>query len=226
MTRPPNSATTVRVLVLLGCLLVSAGVVAHATRPESPVAHTPFAVFPMQIGGWRGFQEPPFSDEVLKVLGADDYLTRGYTTADRSAAVDLYIGYWKSQREGDTIHSPLNCLPGAGWEPTSKTFVSLPDPRHPSGPPMTVNRLVVEQGASRDLILYWYQSHGRIVASEYWNKFYLVADAVRLNRSDGSIVRVIAPIAGDAADAEAKADALARRFVAALVPTLHGFIPD
>ena len=53
-----------------------------------------------------------------------------------------------------------------------------------------MNRYVIQKGGSRQLVLYWFQSHGRIVASEYWSKFYLVVDAVRMNRSDGAVLRI------------------------------------
>src|SRR4051812_19026439 len=104
-----------RVIVLLASLVLTAVAVARADRPEAaPVRHS-FAEFPMQIGAWHGIQEPPFDKAILDVLGLDDYLTRTYYTDDKSAA-GIYIGFWDSQRQGDTIHSPANCLPGSGWE--------------------------------------------------------------------------------------------------------------
>jgi EpsI family protein len=215
----------IRVIVVLVGLLGAAGAVARADRYELPPSRLSLAVFPMEIGDWRGSQAPPFTPRVLEVLGLDDYLTRTYFTTDR-AGVGLYIGYWKSQRQGDTIHSPLNCLPGAGFEPVSQTILRIPDPRNPAGPAIPINRYVVQKGLDRQLILYWYQSHGRIVASEYWSKFYLVADAVRLNRSDGSIVRVIAPVADGTPEAEQRAERDALRFVRDLVPRLDGFLPN
>jgi EpsI family protein len=179
----------------------------------------------MQLGEWRGVAQPPMSDQVAKVLGADDYLTRAYFTPDRSG-VGLFIGYWQSQRQGDTIHSPLNCLPGAGWEPVSNTKFTFPDPRNPSGPALTVNRVLIQKGIEKQLVLYWYQSHGRIVASEYWGRFYLMADAMRMNRTDGSIVRVIAPVEPGAADAEGVAERRALDFISVLLPKLDGFLPE
>jgi EpsI family protein len=214
-----------RVIVVLAGLLVAAGAVARADRYELPPSRLSLAVFPMEIGDWRGSQAPPFAASVLQVLGLDDYLTRTYFTPDH-AGVGLYIGYWKSQRQGDTIHSPLNCLPGAGFEPVSQSIMRIPDPRNPAGPTVPINRYVVQKGLDRQLILYWYQSHGRIVASEYWSKFYLVTDAVRLNRSDGAIVRVIAPIADSTPEAEQRAERDALRFVKDLVPKLAGFLPN
>jgi EpsI family protein len=176
----------------------------------------------MQIGEWRGIQDPPFSQAVLDVLRADDYLTRSYYTSDH-AVVGLYIGYWNSQRQGDTIHSPLNCLPGAGWEPVSQDRIRLPG--GPSGTNRTINRDMIQKGLDRQLVLYWYQSHGRVVASEYWSKFYLITDAVRMNRTDGAIVRVIAAVSGEGPAGEQRAEHDAMRFVNILLPQLDAFLP-
>src|SRR5258708_6669445 len=114
-----------RCLVLFACFAIGAGMVARAERPESKPPRTPFAQFPMQLDQWRGVQEPPLDPNILRVLGVDDYLSRAYFAPDRSG-VGLYIGYYGSQRQGDTMHSPLNCLPGAGWEPLSKTTIAVP----------------------------------------------------------------------------------------------------
>jgi hypothetical protein len=118
------------------------------------------------------------------------------------------------------MHSPANCLPGAGWEPESQSMMSLADPRNPAAANVAINRYVIRKGLDRQLVLYWYQSHGRVIGSEYWSKIYLVADAVRLNRTDAAIVRVITPIAGDSVDAETLAENQAVRFVNELLPRL------
>jgi len=178
----------------------------------------------MQIGDWRGVQEPPFDANILAVLGVDDYLTRAYFAPDRSG-VGLYIGYYGSQRQGDTMHSPLNCMPGAGWEPLSQTMMPLSVAADTSGAAshIVINRYVIQKGLDRQLVLYWYQSHGRVVASEYWGKYYLVRDAMRLNRTDGALVRVIAPIVGD--EGESNAEGTAVRFVKAMFPLLGSYLP-
>jgi EpsI family protein len=179
----------------------------------------------MQLEDWRGVQEPPIEASILAVLGVDDYLTRAYFNPDRSGA-GLYIGYYGSQRQGDTMHSPLNCLPGSGWEPISKSFmpISIPAGGHgASNSEIVVNRYVVQKGLERELVVYWYQSHGRVVASEYWGKFYLIRDAVRLNRTDGSLVRVVTPILGD--DGDASAERTAVGFVKVLFPVLSAYLP-
>ncbi len=210
---------TGRVAVVLVGLLLAAGLVARADRSEETPLRASFATFPMTIGDWRGIQRPAFTTEVLQVLGVSDYLTRAYVT--KGTAADVYIGYWQSQRQGDAIHSPLNCLPGSGWEPMARSIVSLPG--FPAG--STVNRVIIQNGVDRQLVLYWYQGHGRIVASEYWSKFYLAADAIRQNRTDGSIVRIVVPMSREDAQAEQAADAAATRLATALLPTLDDFLP-
>lgn len=218
---------TGRVVVLMFCLIGAKVLVARADRRERPPSRTTFAAFPFEIGNWRGVPDPPMAQSVLDVLKADDYLTRTYYGPDQAVA-GLYIGYWQSQRQGDAIHSPLNCLPGAGWEPISQGPLTLLDPRSLAAT-ISINRYVIQKGLDRELVLYWYQSRGRIVASEYWSKFYLIADAARFNRTDGAIVRVISPIGVDAADepnSTDRATTVAASFAQLLLPRLNPFLPN
>lgn len=214
-----------RALVLLACFAVGTGLVARAERPEAAPPRASFATFPMQMDEWRGVQLPPFEDRILAVLGVDDYLTRAYYSPIDRSGVSLYVGYYGSQRQGDTMHSPLNCLPGAGWEAVDHTMLPVSVASTPSGPSseIVINRYIIQKGVDRQLVLYWYQSHGRVVASEYWGKFYLVRDAIRLNRTDGSLVRVIAPITGEGAEPQAEQTAVA--FVKTLFPVLGRYLP-
>ena len=114
-----------RATLLFFVLLGGAGLVARASRPEPAPPRTNFKTFPRQINTWTGQSLPPMDPKVLAILGVDDLVNRAYYRPDR-AGVGLYIGYYKSQRQGDAIHSPLNCLPGAGWEPLSKAYLTIP----------------------------------------------------------------------------------------------------
>jgi EpsI family protein len=217
-----------RAFTLLGCFVVAATVIGRADRSEPVPIRASFMLFPMTLGEWRGVQEAPFNEEMLSVLGVDDYLARVYFRSTASQ-VGLYIGYYRSQRQGDTIHSPLNCLPGSGWEPLSKSTLRIPVTRMVGDPATTeipVNRYVVQKGLERMLVVYWYQSHGRVVANEYVSKFYLIRDAVRLNRTDGALVRVTAPIASNIDNGEARALGDAVRFVKVLFPRLADYLPE
>ena len=154
------------------------------------------------------------------VLKVTDYLDRGYWVPGlNNNLMTLYIGYFRSQRTGATIHSPKNCLPGAGWNPVQSTIYQLP---LADGHTVPINLYLLRKGLDEQLVLYWYQSHGRVVASEYWGKFYLVYDALRLNRTDAALVRISVPV--DHGD-EAKAKEQALSFAKLITGDVDQIIP-
>lgn len=215
-----------RILVLTVCFSLSAVFIAKASKTEQVPPRDSLAHFPMTTGAWTGRDGTPFEPDILRVLGVDEYLNRIYQ-ANRAVA-GLYIGYYESQRQGDTIHSPLNCLPGAGWEPLSKTYLSIPVRTEPGQPEraITVNRYVIQKGLERQVVLYWYQSHGRVIANEYRSKVFMVYDAVRLNRTDAALVRVVSPLSSGGPEAEAEASANAIEFVKTIFPLLDNYLPS
>src|SRR6185436_8903928 len=159
---------------------------------EAVVAREPLATLPLSIGSWRGQEAAPLADDVLAQLGVDDYVHREYVR--NGSPVGVYIGYYASQRQGDTIHSPQNCLPGAGWRPVESAVANLGT----AEAPLPVNQFVIQKGLDRQVVFYWYQGRGRIVANEYRNKALLMIDAARLHRTNGGLVRLIAPISSTA----------------------------
>jgi EpsI family protein len=171
--------------------------------------------FPAAIAVWHS-KELPYEPEVVRAIGVDDYTNREYSGGVRP--VELYIGYYKDQRSGDVIHSPKNCLPGDGWEPIRSSLIQIGSPDKP----VIVNEYVVEQGTDRDLVLYWYQTHGRIVASEYWAKFWLIADGVRQRGTDGAMIRIWTT----AEDGEESAHARATDFARRVYPQVSEFLPN
>ena len=183
-------------------------------------ASEPLAQFPAVIGEWHS-HEQPIDPETLDVLGAGDFLSRVYGQSGRSLPIGLFIGYFPTQRTGVTIHSPKNCLPGAGWEFESSQYVDL---RDDNGKPHRVGEYIISNGDNSEFVIYWYQAHGRSVANEYLAKFYLAADAMRLNRTDGALVRVITPIGPQEGLPAARERAEA--FTAQFAPGLPRFIPD
>lgn len=173
-------------------LLIVTALFLHArSSNELQPSREPLASLPHQLGPWTG-TDITIPQEILDILGAGDFLLRVYRAPEISPSyVDLFVAYFPSQRSGDSIHSPKNCLPGAGWSPVESSRVTLSLPGHS---PFPANRYVIAKGEDRMLVLYWYLAHDRAVASEYWAKFYLVTDAMRLNRSDGSLIRVTTPL--------------------------------
>jgi EpsI family protein len=166
------------------------------------------------MGPWTAAGDVPLDDDIVRVLGVDDYVSRTYLNASGDPA-NLYIGYYNSQRQGDTIHSPQNCLPGAGWQPVSSERVTITA----ADRPLTVNRYVVQKGMDRRIVMYWYQGRGRVIADEYVNKLMLMVDAARLRRTNGGLVRLIAP----ATSANDSAEEI--RFIRALFPHLSPHLP-
>jgi EpsI family protein len=164
--------------------------------------------FPTQVLIYNEIADVPMDKATWDVLKPSDYLTRVYY-GPGSGEVGLYIAYFQSQRGGHGIHSPKNCLPAAGWNPTVNTVMTmdLPDGRH-----VPVNKYIVRKGLDEQVVLYWYQSHGRVVANEYLGKFYLAVDALRLNRTDAALIRVTAPVTnGDETEAQNRATAFAKQ---------------
>jgi EpsI family protein len=122
----------------------------------------------------------------------------------------------------------MNCLPGAGWNPVSRSRLQIAVQSEPFAATrnIDVNRIVIEKGMERQMAVYWYQAHGRVIASEYWGKIYTVLDAMRINRTDGSLVRVITPIAGSGPEAEQAAEIMAAKFVESIFPMLSRYLPE
>jgi EpsI family protein len=201
-------------------MMIAASIfLANARKTEVAVSRQPFSQFPMTMAGWRAVVDPPLEPEILKVLGVDDYLSRVYYKPTGEAA-GFYMGFYGSQRQGDTIHSPQNCLPGAGWEAISEGRLEMSNVDG-KGRDISINRYVIQKGLDRQLVLYWYQGRGRVVASEYTSRALLIRDAIVTNRTDGSLVRVIVPASDMAA-----AEALAQEFVRVIFPSLDSYLPS
>ena len=210
-----------RFVVALALLLGTALFLQARNRGEIFPSRKPLASFPEQLGNWTG-TDVEIPKDIREILGAGDFLLRIYRDQNqRQPNTDLFIAYFPSQRAGDTIHSPKNCLPGAGWTPIESARITL---SVPGRSPIPVNRYVIAKGADRLLVLYWYWAHDRAVASEYWAKIYLVTDSIRMNRSDGSLVRLTTPMSrGESVDAAMKR---LEPFAGEIVPLLNQYIPQ
>jgi EpsI family protein len=215
----------IRILVLTFCFVAASAYIASASKTEPVFTREPLANLPMQIGEWRG-REAVVDERVVSVLAVDDYLSREYLSSARS--IGLYVGFYQSQRQGNTIHSPMNCLPGSGWNPVERTYITVPVALSGSAPSrgIQINRIIIEKGLDRDVVLYWYQAHGRVVASEYWGKIYTVLDAMRINRTDGAMVRVISPITASDPQHDQEAEREGIRFVQSIFPLLSRYLPE
>lgn len=202
------------IIVLFGAAF---GTVLLTSRAEEIPPVKPLSGFPDRIGPWQG-RKGALEHDILQVLGVEDYVLSDFTLpADRY--INLYIGFYESQRKGDLIHSPRNCMPGAGWNIVETGREMLTDPE--TGETYKVASLVLKRGNQSQMVLYWFHSRGRIIASEYMQKIWLVVDAVFRNRTDGSFVRLITPVTST----QQEAVQLLQEFAGLLKPMLDEYIP-
>jgi EpsI family protein len=212
--------SSLRFWILLAALVVFGVLVnSWAYLGEAHVTRKELKIFPSQLGNWKQTGvDYQLDAQTLSVLRASDYLLRDYRNAEGQQA-NYYVGYYATQRDGASYHSPLNCLPGSGWTMSNGATTSV---NLASGQTFEVNQYVIANGNVRELMLYWYQGRGRVVASEYWGKVYTVVDSVRMRRSDAAMVRVTVPIT----TTEAAALATAKEFAAATSSVLPDFVPN
>ncbi|MEO6912198.1 MAG: exosortase C-terminal domain/associated protein EpsI [Edaphobacter sp.] len=212
-------------------LLVTAIALHSRGNSDRVVASEPLHLMPQTIGSWTS-QDLPIADDVLAILGKGDFLNRVYFNSKQSPdqltppsnadlPIGVFIGYFPSQRTGQSIHSPQNCLPGAGWTFDSKRYVTLTDV---DGKKFKVGEYLISNGESRQFVIYWYQAHGRSIPNEYVARAYMVADAIRMDRTDGALVRVITQIAPTESVADARARVVS--FTDRMAPLLPRFIPN
>lgn len=211
---------TIRFWVLLAVLLLGGGIInAWERAGEASVSRKTLKDFPTQVGAWhQEGDDLRFDAETEKVLRADDYLSRNFISEGRTAS--LYVGYYATQRDGATYHSPLNCLPGSGWVMSDPARITIAPVG--GGAPFEANRFVIANGRDRALMIYWYQGRGRTMASEYWGKIFTVIDSVRRRRSDGAMVRVMVPLGNSPAEAQQIAVEMAAQAAA----ELPAFVPN
>ncbi len=215
-----KTSVTVRFAIAAILIVLTAFLLQARGRTEIVPSHLPLAGFPAQLAGWNS-TEIVLDEGTLAVLGQGDFLERVYRDPNgKLPYVDIFLAYFPSQRTRETPHSPQHCLPGSGWNPVENTRVRLSWPGHA---PFPANRYVITKGSQRRLVLYWFWAHDRGVASEYWAKYYLVRDAIRMNRSDGSLVRLVTPmIPGETPEA---AQQRILPFSSAVLPILDNYIP-
>jgi EpsI family protein len=180
----------------------------------------PLELLPTEFHGWQMVKEGRIEKEVQDILRADDALDRVYSNGTAPLGASLFVAFFKTQRAGQAPHSPKNCLPGSGWEPLHEGTIDVPV--ESGGRSIRINRYIVTRGDAASVVLYWYQTRRRVIASEYEAKFWLVADSIRYHRSDTAMVRVVVPVVnGD----EAGATRTAVDFVQAAFPVIEAYLP-
>ena len=190
-------------------------------RKEVPPERALFVDFPMQIDGWIG-NSMPLEKQYIDGLRFDDYVLAEYRI-EGSQPITFYSAYYRSQRKGQSAHSPQSCLPGGGWEISSLKLLDLP-----SGGGMThtlhANRAVIQKDNQKQIVLYWFKQRDRILTNEYLVKFYLLWDALLRRRTDGALMRIASLVEGG--ETEDIIDQRMRQFLMVLEPELNRYVPD
>jgi EpsI family protein len=212
-----NSLLRSKFVYALTVVLVAQAVLFYsASHGEVTPLAAPLSGFPTAAGGWHLVQEGVIDKETQDILKADDTMSRIYGGQDGIAS--LFIAFFKTQRQGQSPHSPKNCLPGSGWQPSETGRINVAVP----GGIININQYVVSKGEAQSVVLYWYQTQGRVIADEFAAKFYLISDSIRHHRSDTALVRVVIPInAGQTAQAEK----LGTEFVQTFYPIVKAYLP-
>lgn len=185
------------------------------------------STFPLQLGSWTCPQRQPMEQKIIDNLGVTDYLICEFRSPDQMVPAGLYLGYHESQvgteDGGETrIHPPAHCLPGSGWNIIQSEDVKLDIPGLP-GAPADVKRVVIAKGDARQVVYYWYQERGRVIADDWKKLIALFWDRARMQRTDGALVRFTFPMMRGQED---KADAAFQDLASHVVPLLPDYVPN
>ena len=186
------------ILLMLGGLLV------WSARSQSAVQLVGSLQTVLPTYGALRVTNQKVSDEERKVAGMSDYVARSFWH-DTNVVFTTYVGYYDRQTQGKSMHSPRNCLPGAGWEilSTDTALIKLGNQSH------VVNKYLLKNGPFEAVVLYWYQGRGRVVASEYAVKWNLLRDAALEGHTEEALVRVVSFVSPDSMVAIASPEAIA-----------------
>ncbi len=173
--------------------------------------------FPKRISDWEG--EPfRFSQEVYDNLGVDDSIAINYEN-ENGEKISMYAGYYESQKKGDIIHSPKNCMLGSGWQPIDISEIDIVI----GSRKIPMMKLIVEKHSQKMVMLYWYQSGNRAVANEYMQKIYFIYDSLLYNRTNAAFLRFTSSVSGDDYEGTIR---LMEEFINQVVPVLDTFLPN
>lgn len=223
LNRTPSRSAWPRVYAVCLALvaLVAVGSPRLVSREEATPPRQSFLEFPLRVGDWTGLSYP-LERQYVDVLRFDDYILADYAAPD-GGSVNFYVAYYRSQRKGQSAHSPKTCIPGGGWEIASFRDVEVIPPSA-AEPGLTVNRALIQKGDDKQVVLYWFKQRNRVLTNEYAVKAYLLWDALTQRRTDGALVRLSAPVR--AGESEVGVERRLAAFAALVHPLLKTYVPD
>jgi len=206
-------------VLLLCCLFLGTAVFIHTFDSRASVSiDKPLYQFPHKIDGWQAHRNYDIDEKVLDKLKLDDYVYRNYDS--REGRINFYASFFSYVSNNKGFHSPLNCMPGSGWNISSTSPVAI---ELPNGEDVRVMKLILQKGSQKEVSLYWYQCRGRIIHSEYTERIYRVIDSLLYGRSDGAFIRLIAT---NGFENTQKATAALETFARKAIPELREYLPE
>lgn len=212
----PKKATFTVLLLILGTWFILQN---SSSTTAVPIKQS-LASFPKRIGQWQMVHSSQSAENIIKMLGVDDDLHYTYRNP-AGKVITLYVGYYSAVGVSGAYHSPKNCLPGGGWGIDAINPYTLGIGIEGESQSV-ISEMLIRSGDKYQVVLYWYQNRGRIIGSEYWEKIYLVLDALRMGRRDGTFVRIMSTVQGDDI---AKASQEAGAFAEQVMKTLESYLP-
>lgn len=182
-----------------------------------------FETFPDEISAWTCVGRETMPDDIIDNLGVTDYLICNYINEDTQDAINFYAGYHARQQRSDSgkttlIHPPEHCLPGSGWDIIASEVVDID-----YGIPGQAKRVVVAKGDHRQLVYFWYQSRGHVIANNTDRLMYMFLDRAMRSRTDGALLRFMIPVRRGDFDA---AEETFQQFASVMLPKIPPYIPE
>ncbi|MGD8564423.1 MAG: EpsI family protein [Desulfarculaceae bacterium] len=207
-------------LLAAALILGAAGLLIRQGQAEvTPMSlRRPLSSLDRNLAGFRAVgRDRVLDSESLNILKPQAYLIRNYRDA-QGFGISLFVAFFGQQREGQMIHSPRNCLPGAGWQITMRREIEIPGPQGP----VSVNHFLLTHQTEKVSVLYWYQGRGRVEPNEYKDRLRLFLDGIMLGRTDGALVRLTSVKNSHGPDALSRQVAMAQ----ALIPAMEKILPS
>ena len=196
--------------------LIGVGICVHLlqywlySRPVQPLA-APLSECPRQIAGWQAVSVG-LDEEIESVLHLEDYWSATYQRPNEGH-VSLLIGYYADEAVAK-LHQPTVCYPGAGWTLKSTEHIRL-FPDHGEG--IEANRMVVERGDERQMVLYWFHSPGATMADPSMSKLIRLRRCLEGHLSRSLVkVQIAAPVIGSVDETMTRIEPFVREVVSVL----------
>lgn len=203
-------------------LMVTSWHFASPEHIEKPLDRKAFLEFPDQHKEWSG-RRTPLEKFILDQLKLSDYIQSDYISPNENNSVNFYVAWYASQRSAAGIHSPLACIPGAGWVFDSLSQIDIPEVTHVSGKTLRVNRAIIRKGNISQLVYFWYDGRNLDLTSGYAARWHIFWDLLLHSRSDGALVRVVTLI--PTPEQTSAADQRLQHFLKDFYPLIPAYVP-